>query len=255
MYTAFASVYDRLMADVDYSQWAAFYRMLLSQYGISRGKVCECACGTGSLTILLADMGYQMTGVDLSADMLFEASQKARKHGAMIPFVKQDMRFLRLHRQMDAILCTNDGVNYLENPQQLSEFFRAAYLALRAGGVLIFDLSTPYKLEHVLGDSFYGDETEDMAYLWRNHFSKTRQLTELDLAIFIRQKDNSYQRIEEHQKQYAHTRTLLKNLLQTAGFTDISLFGDRHTAPPGPEENRWHIAALKPLPVEIPTKD
>lgn len=82
MYTAFASVYDRLMADVDYLAWARFYHELMERYGVPRGKVCECACGTGSITIALSKMGYQMTGVDLSPDMLFEASQKARRTGA-----------------------------------------------------------------------------------------------------------------------------------------------------------------------------
>ena len=85
MYTAFATVYDRLMVDVDYPAWAAFYETILSLYGIRGGKVCECACGTGSLTIPLAQKGFQMTGVDLSEEMLFEASQKARREGA--PFM------------------------------------------------------------------------------------------------------------------------------------------------------------------------
>ena len=62
MYTAFASVYDQLMTGVDYQGWANFYHALMERYGIPRGKVCECACGTGSLTIPLAAMGYQMTG-------------------------------------------------------------------------------------------------------------------------------------------------------------------------------------------------
>jgi ubiquinone/menaquinone biosynthesis C-methylase UbiE len=256
MYTAFASVYDRLMADVDYHGWAEFYHTLLEKYGVTHGKVCECACGTGSFTALFAAMGYQMTGVDASADMLFEASQKARKNGIMVPFVKQDMRHLRLHRQMDAVLCTNDGVNYLEDGVQLSEFFRSAYLALRPGGALIFDLSTPYKLEHILGDSFLGDETEEIAYLWRNHYSKSRLLVELDLAIFLRQKDGSYQRIAEHQKQFVHTSSSLTKLLRTAGFVDIVFYGDKHMEAPGAREKRWHIAARKPLSItEEPVKD
>ena len=78
------------MADVDYLAWARFYHELMERYGVPRGKVCECACGMGSTTIALSKMGYQMTGVDLSPDMLFEASQKARRTGAMIPFVRQD---------------------------------------------------------------------------------------------------------------------------------------------------------------------
>ena len=136
MYTAFASVYDRLMADVDYLAWARFYHELMERYGVPRGKVCECACGTGSITIALSKMGYQMTGVDLSPDMLFEASQKARRTGAMIPFVRQDMRRLHLHRCMDAVLCTNDGLNYLKDASELTDFFRAAFLSVREGGAL-----------------------------------------------------------------------------------------------------------------------
>jgi 2-polyprenyl-3-methyl-5-hydroxy-6-metoxy-1,4-benzoquinol methylase len=247
MYTAFASVYDRLMSDVDYPAWAKFYATLMEQYRLSKGKVCECACGTGSLTILLAQLGYQMTGVDLSADMLFEASQKARKHGAMIPFVKQDMRELRLHRQMDAVLCTNDGLNYLPTGEDVAAFFRAAYLALRPGGGLFFDVSTPYKLEHVLGNTFLGHEEEDVAYLWQNSFSKSKQSVDLDLTIFLKQQDGSYRRIEEHQRQYIHGAEMLNRLLLQTGFAEVAFYGDQKLTGPSPKEQRWHMSARKPF--------
>jgi len=254
MYTAFASVYDRLMADVDYQGWAKYYHELMQRYGIQRGKVCECACGTGSITIALARMGYQMTGVDLSPDMLFEASQKARKAGAMIPFVKQDMRTLHLHRQMDAILCTNDGLNYLKDAAELTDFFRAAWLALREGGGLFLDLSTPYKLENILGDHFIGDETEDIAYLWQNRLNRAQSYVDLNLAIFVRQKEETYTRIGEHQRQYMHTAELLTGLLEAVGFTRVRVFGDKKHVAPGPHELRWFIAAHKPLEDEnVPT--
>lgn len=247
MYTAFASVYDRLMADVDYPTWARFYHTLMERYGIPRGKVCECACGTGSLTIPLARMGYQMTGVDLSPDMLFEASQKARKAGAMIPFVKQDMRVLHLHRQMDAVLCTNDGLNYLKDAAELTDFFRAAWMALRDGGGLFMDVSTPYKLENVLGDHFIGDETEDIAYLWQNRYNKAHACVDLNLAIFVRQQDETYVRIGEHQRQYAHSAQRIAELLEAVGFTDVAVLADKKIQSPSPQELRWFIAARKPL--------
>ena len=253
MYTAFASVYDRLMADVDYAGWARFYHMLMERYGIGRGKVCECACGTGSLTIPLSQMGYQMTGVDLSPDMLFEASQKARKCGAMIPFVKQDMRTLHLHRQMDAVLCTNDGVNYLKDAAELTDFFRAAYLAVREGGGLFLDLSTPYKLENILGDHFIGDETEDIAYLWQNRFNRSHGYVDLNLAIFVRQKDETYARIGEHQRQYAHSIQQLTGLMEAVGFTDVCFFADKKLQAPSPHELRWFVAARKPMQEETDT--
>ena len=131
MYTGFAEVYDELMADVDYETWADFYVRLMNHYGIQEGKVCECACGTGALTIPLYRRGFQMTGVDLSQDMLWIAAQKARSSGIGIPFVRQDMRQLRLHRPMDAVLATCDGVNYLLDDRDLTAFFQAAWQALR----------------------------------------------------------------------------------------------------------------------------
>ncbi|HNX61398.1 MAG TPA: methyltransferase domain-containing protein [Candidatus Limiplasma sp.] len=250
MYTAFASVYDRLMADVDYPAWASFYQGLLSLYGVRTGKVCECACGTGGLTIPLSAMGYQMTGVDLSEEMLFEASQKARRAGAMIPFIKQDMRALRLHRRMDAVLCTCDGVNYLPSPDDVLTFFYAAGNALRPGGALVFDLSTPYKLKSVLGNNFIGDETADIAYLWKNVYDPRSESVRMDLSVFIRQQEEVYQRISERQVQYAYPFETLEELLTRAGFGDIRIFGDLSYALPRPADQRWHIAARKPLPPE-----
>ena len=247
MYTAFASVYDRLMADVDYLEWAGFYHALLKAYGIHQGKVCECACGTGAITILLAEAGYQMTGVDASADMLFEASQKARRAGAMIPFVKQDMRALRLHRQMDAVLCTNDGMNYLPGENDLSRFFLSAYEVIRPGGALLFDLSTPYKLEHVLGNRFWGNDAEDITYLWQNHFSPGKQCVDLDLAIFVKQAGGLYQRIDESQRQYAYSADTIRNLLERAGFEEIHQYADKRYEGPAQNEERWHFAARKPF--------
>ena len=248
MYTAFASVYDRLMADVDYPAWASFYQTLLTLYGLRSGKLCECACGTGGLTLPLCRMGYQMTGVDLSEEMLFEASQKARREGAMIPFVRQDMRALRLHRQMDGVLCTCDGVNYLPSAEDVLAFFGAAWQAIRPGGALIFDVSTPYKLEHVLGDQFMGDETADIAYLWKNDYHPESASLEMALSIFVRSEGEHYQRISEQQTQYAYPLETLQALLSQAGFTEVKVFGDGTFAPPSPTESRWHIAARKPLP-------
>lgn len=254
MYTAFASVYDRLMADVDYQGWARFYHSLMERYGIRGGKVCECACGTGSITICLSRLGYQMTGVDLSPDMLFEASQKARRSGAMIPFVKQDMRTLRLHRQMDAVLCTNDGLNYLKDAAELTDFFRAAWMAIRPGGGLFLDLSTPYKLENVLGDHFIGDETEDIAYLWQNKLNRQHGYVDLNLAIFVRDKGETYTRIGESQRQYLHSAQRITELLEAVGFTNVCVFGDRKLHAPAPHELRWFVAAHKPMEDEaLPT--
>ncbi len=245
MYTAFAEVYDALMADVNYPAWADFYRQMMAQHGIREGRVAECACGTGGLTLPLYKMGFGITGVDSSAEMLWQAAQKARKAGAAIPFVKQDMCALRLHKAMDAVLCTCDGVNYLTAPRQVQDFFQAAYQALRPGGGLFFDVSTPYKLKNMLGGQLMGEDTENITYLWQNRYSPKTALLELELCIFVRQADGSYRRIDERQRQRAHTREELMDWLTAAGFSGVMFYGDKHMLKPGEQEERWHVAALK----------
>lgn len=245
MYEGFAEVYDELMSNVDYPQWADFYRQMMVAYGVREGRICECACGTGSLTMELAKLGYTVTGVDLSQDMLWIAAQKAREQGMAIPFVRQDMRALRLHRPMDAILATCDGVNYLMEEEDVLSFFRSAYAALRPGGGLFFDISTPYKLENALGNQIICDDTPHITYLWQNRYSAKHETVEMHLCIFVRQEDGSYRRIDEEQKQKAHRKDTLIQLLRQAGFEQVQVYGSNQMSSPKESEHRWHFAAIR----------
>ena len=246
MYQGFAEIYDELMDDVDYEAWADYYCRLLSIFGVRQGKICECACGTGGLTVPLYKRGFQVTGVDLSRDMLWQAAQKARKQGIAIPFVQQDMKALNLHRPMDAVLATCDGVNYLLTEEDLLSFCRAAFRSVRPGGALVFDVSTPYKLKHVLCRDLFWEDREKITYLWTNTWHERQQTVSLDLCFFVREKDDQYRRVEEHQTQRAWDAETLKNTLWKAGFRAVSFYGD-HTLNAAAENNqRWHIAASRP---------
>lgn len=245
MYTGFAEVYDRLMDDVNYESWANYYCRLMAEYGVRGGKLCECACGTGGLTIPLYKHGFHVTGVDMSQEMLWIAAQKARGQGIAIPFVRQDMRSLRLHRPMDAVLATCDGVNYLLTDEDASAFFQSAFAALRPGGALLFDVSTPYKLRHDLGNEMICEDREDVTYLWQNRFSEKTQVVEMRLCIFVRQEDGSYRRIDEEQKQRAYDVGTLSRLLYAAGFARVLVYGNGTFEAPKEKEHRWHFVALK----------
>lgn len=246
MYTAFAAVYDRLMRDVDYEQWARHYARLLAGAHIQQGNVCECACGTGSLTLVLHKLGYRMTGVDLSRDMLSQAAQKARAAGQNIPFVRQDMCRLQLHRRQDAILATCDGVNYLTTPERVRRFFRTAYAQLMPGGALIFDVSTPAKLSGTLGNHTLGCQDEDISYIWQNAYHPRTRTVDMRLSIFTRGEDGRYQRFEETQTQRAHTIEELKKYLDEAGFDSIRIYGGTAMRAPRDGDERWHVRAIRP---------
>ena len=246
MYTEFAQIYDRLMKDVPYAEWARYYADLLEQYGISPGARCvECACGTGSLTIPLAQLGYRMTGMDLSPEMLNIAQQKARGSGVMIPFIRMDMRKLAVQRPVDAVLATCDGVNYLSKPEDVAAFFRAAHQALRPRGVLAFDVSTPYKLVEALGDRAFTLSEDDLVYIWQGQYSHKQKRFELHMDIFVGGPDRKYLRIQEDQCQRAHSQDELFDALTNTGFSNVHIFGDRVLTPPSQRELRWHVIAQK----------
>jgi ubiquinone/menaquinone biosynthesis C-methylase UbiE len=245
MYTDFSLIYDRLMRDVDYPAWALHYEALLRERGITGGRVCECACGTGSLTIPLAQAGYRMTGVDLSEGMLARAMAKAREAGLEIPFVKQDMRKLALHKPQDAVLATCDGVNYLLTQAAVREFFSAACAALKDGGALAFDVSTPDKLAGMLGNNTLTSLTEDTAYIWENTYSGHTRVTDMRLALFTRRGDGAYDRTEETQSQRGHTREELEQWLAEAGFGDIRAYGETRQTAPRAGDTRWHFTAVR----------
>ncbi|GHU72298.1 methyltransferase [Clostridia bacterium] len=242
---AFAGVYDRLMEDVDYPAWAKHYAGLFQRAGVSVSRVLDCACGTGGMTFALHGLGFKMIGADRSVEMLGAASEKARSMGIAIPFIRQDLRRLAVHKPMDAVVCACDGVNYLLNDEDVRQFAAAAYVALRPGGGLFFDISSAYKLEHVLGGRCFGEDFEDMAYLWRNLFNhKTRRLT-MELTFFTREADGRYAAARETHVQRAHEADALLGLLEGCGFVNVQAFGGIGFDSPKHDAERIHIMALR----------
>ena len=248
MYTSFARVYDQLMDTVDYPAWAAHYARLMEMSGVKKGARCvECACGTGNLTLPLARAGCKMTGIDLSEEMLALAMEKARNAGLMIPFVRQDMRSLSVARRVDCVLCTCDGVNYLTAPEDARRFFAAAFAALRPGGALIFDVSTPYKLQNTLGGNTLFSDDGEISYIWRNAYDEKTARVTLSLSLVVKRPDGAYDRIEENQTQRAHTKKELKQWLLEAGFIEPAFYGRHRMTPPRKNDDRWHVTARKPM--------
>lgn len=77
-YSALAASYDELTQDVGYEKRAAFVEKLFLRSHIPVHTVLDLACGTGTMTALLTERGYELIGVDGSEDMLLEAREKAQ---------------------------------------------------------------------------------------------------------------------------------------------------------------------------------
>lgn len=247
MYDDFAGVYDTLMDDYDYDTWCAHYIALMSLGEKKPVRIAECACGTGSLSVRFASGGLTVTGIDLSNAMLRRAEEKARKWGVQAAFVRQDMRKLTLTRRVDAVLATCDGVNYLTTGSDVMAFFRAAYDALKPGGMLCFDCSSRHKLETVMGDSFFGEERDGIAILWQNRLNRDSHVLEMDVTFFVREEDGRYRRFREQHHQRAHSQEELSAWLSEAGFQQINCFGEMRMDAPCADDLRIHYTAIKPL--------
>ena len=241
-YEAFAGLYDVLMDDVDYDAWVEYYLALIGRMGIQPRTLCDCACGTGSMSVRFAQRGLRVTGVDLSAEL---ARQKALKYGVQAMFVCQDICALTLPRPVDALVCACDGMNYLLDDDRLRAFFSRARKFLKPGGVLAFDISSAYKLSQTLGDNFFGEDRGDIAYLWSNRFDGIARTVTMDLTFFTKERDGRYRRFDELHVQKAHTPDHLVALLTECGFTDTRVYGDRRFGPPEADEPRIHIAAIR----------
>ncbi len=244
MYSEFARVYDALMDDVDYAGWAEYYLDILSRAGVRPREAAECGCGTGSLSVELARRGVRLIASDLSEEMLMKAGDKARKRGVPVRFVRCDMRRLRLTRPVDAVICACDGVNYLLRDEDALSFFRAAYAALKPGGALAFDVSSEHKLRGMLRERMYGEDREDVTYLWTNEPGEG-DTVEMELTFFLRDADGRYTRMDERQVQRIYTADTLMRLLKEAGFEGAAAYGGRTFDQPGDAEERIHFTARK----------
>lgn len=246
-YSDFAAFYDDLMRDVDYDAWARSLDRLLHRFSDEKGtkRIMDCACGTGAITIRLARMGYDVIGSDLSMDMLRIAQRKAMENGCRIPFTNQDMRTFSAHRPLDAVTACCDGINYLTDLTDVRRFFEAANRALRPGGLLLFDLSTPYKLENVLGENTFGEDTRACTYLWQNVFDPESRLLEMKLAFFVPD-GNRYRRFDETHIQRAHTAEELNYLLNETGFTVLGVYEAFTETDAGAvsERNQWIVRKI-----------
>ena len=238
-YHELAKSYDRLTNDVDYEATVAFYYEILKKEGLNPRTCVDLACGTGSVTAILVEKGLQVTGVDLSEEMLTVASQKAP--GAW--FICQPLQELKLPRAVDMAVCALDSLDYITDPKDCEEAIRRIYKALNPGGIFIFDVNTPEKLRAMDGQVFL-DEDDDVYCVWRGEFDKDTNICSYGMDLFQREGDVWHRSFEEH-CEYAYSEEQLVGYLKDAGFTSIEVYADREFVVPRAGEQRIYIKARK----------
>lgn len=259
-YNAIARVYDLLNAEIDYEAWADFVENAFDRFLPKRPElVLDLACGTGSMTIPLAKRGYDMIGVDGSAEMLSEAYLRSEGVKGLL-YLQQDMRSFELYGTVGAVTCCLDSVNYLLTREDLAACFRTVHNYLDPDGLFLFDVNTPYKFEKIYGNNAYILEDEypedrelklppTLIYCgWQNEYHPETGICDFSLSLFEEGEKGEYRRSDETQREKCWSLDELKETLAECSMELLGVYADFSFAEPDASTERWYLAAraIKP---------
>lgn len=247
-YAALAPVYDRLNGDVDYKAWADFVTENLRRYAKlphEPSLVLDLGCGTGSMTLALAEAGYDMTGLDISAEMLSEAEQNARDQGKNILFLQGDMTNFELYGTVDAVVCCLDGINHLPNREALRDCFTMVSRYLNPGGLFLFDVNTPYKFRTQYADNDYLLEEDGAVCCWSNRLNKKGDVCDFILTVFEEQPNGLYKRTDGVTRERCFGQRTLMNVAGEVGLTVEAFTDSFQFTEPAEDALRWYFTCRK----------
>ena len=243
-YGEFAYFYDEFNGEADYQSLFSYVQARLRANGIHDGIVADLGCGTGDLTLMLSQAGYDMIGVDGSPEMLSVLREKADELGinGKLLLLCQDITEMELYGTIRAAVSTFDTFNHIGPAERFEKAVRQTAFFMEKDGVFVFDLNTPYKHEHILGNREYTIEAPAARCEWYNHYDPTAGAVDIRLSITDLP---SGEVVHEEFREYTYGLEYVKRVLDRYGFTladvaDGETFGELH-----PNSQRWIFTALK----------
>lgn len=223
-FSLIASCYDRFNS-AGYEKYLAFFKCVTDKFSdIQVKEVLDLGCGTGELTKLLAEAGYDLAALDGSEEMLAEATEKC--DGLDVMFSCQDMRDFELYGTVQATVCTYDCLNYLLSEKDLQSCFELVNNYTEKGGIFVFDVNTPYRYETVFGNNAYVYEADGAMLVWQNFFNPKSGYCDFYLSRFTETEGGVYQRGDDVQRQRRYFPKRIKRLLEKCGFEVCAVYGD-----------------------------
>lgn len=221
-YNDFARVYDMFMDNIPYEDWSKYIISLLNEYGIKDGLVLDLGCGTGKLTNLLSDAGFDMIGIDYSEDMLDVATNVREDRNIL--YLCQDMREFELYGTVRAVVSICDSMNYMTSPEDLLTVLKLVNNYLDPGGIFIFDMNTYYKYSQLLGEQTIAENRDEASFIWDNYFDAETNINEYELTLFIKEENELFRKYEEFHYQRAYHLEEVMNLIDKSGMKLLEVY-------------------------------
>lgn len=262
-YTDFAYVYDTFMDETPYEEWCAFIKEIIEKYGISKpvraedvldsekNLVLDLGCGTGTLTQMLSDAGYDMIGIDNSPDMLEIAMEKRFESGKEILYLLQDMREFELYSTVGTVISVCDSLNYLLSEEDLLQVFELVNNYLFPGGIFLFDFNTVHKYANVIGDTTIAENREECSFIWENFYHPDEQINEYEVTVFVKESEEEefYRKFSETHYQRGYTVEQMQALVERAGMkVELILDADTHEEITNESERIYIVARTEKQP-------
>lgn len=244
-YGDFAYYYDVLTENVDYESRCDYIFNLLADNGVGKGILLDLACGTGSLSMLLGEKGYEVIGVDASEEMLSVAQEKRYESEADVIFLCQKMEELDLFGTINAAVCTLDSINHVTDEEKVREIIRRVSLFMEDKGIFLFDVNTPYKHRTVLGNNTFVYDMDEVYCVWQNETDEN-MLTSVSLDIFERdEEEDTYYKYSEQFQERGYELSFLEELLKENKFELIGIYEEMTTDPVKDNTERAVFVARK----------
>ena len=208
-----------------------------------KNQVVDLGCGTGTLTEMLYQKGYDMIGIDNSDSMLSVAMEKRQVSGSNILYLLQDMRELELYSTVGTVISVCDSINYILEEAELLEVFQLVNNYLYPGGIFIFDFNTVYKYEEVIGDATIAENREECSFIWENFYHEEEEINEYDLTVFVQEEGGLFRKFQENHYQRGYRPETIRTLLQEAGLKLIQMIDGDTRGPVTAESERIYVVA------------
>ena len=242
-YSSIAKVYDALNTGCDYGELCSYLTNEIKENEKSKTSLLlDLACGTGKLTLMLRDKGFDMTGIDLSEDMLSIARETCYEKGISdVLWLCQNMTDFELYGTVDGCVCCLDSINYLTRLSDVKKCFSLVYNYLIPDGVFVFDVNTPYRFKSIYGNNAYILEDEGSLCAWQNEYNEKSRLCRFYLSIFTECEDGRYERNDEIQNEKCYTRAQIEKALTDTGFEILGVYGDLKHSPAKDDDEKWYF--------------
>ncbi|MEM7734985.1 MAG: class I SAM-dependent methyltransferase [Deinococcota bacterium] len=237
-FSLMAQVYDAIMKDIDYEGWVEFVLEHAATRGWQGERVLDLGCGTGNSSIPFYARGYQVIGLDSSADMLAVARDKM----PVLSFLEADFRDFQLAVPVDLVVSMFDSLNNLTQPCDFVQAARCVWTSLRPGGLFIFDINTEAGLRDLWEMGIASGYAGDVYYNWEHTYDETSKLA--TVKAHCERGEVSFTEVHTER---AYEPTEVSKLLQEAHFEDICIVAFPYGGPPPEDALRVWISARKPV--------